>query len=102
MIHPDNELQEEIDAEDFDGMEPEYQDEDDQAEDESYRVVDPEEFRLLLLLEEKEREIGRAEDSKKMAMDEHNDGIKVLKNHRDGLLDALQSYRSGQRGLPLE
>jgi flagellar motility protein MotE (MotC chaperone) len=68
--------------------------------------IDPdaeeEEMRLLRLLEEAEREIGRAKDAKKADMDAHNEGIKALENKVEGLLASLVEHRLGERSLPLE
>lgn len=64
--------------------------------------IDPEELRLLRLLEGCQRDIADAEDSKKAEMDSRNEGIKELKSNRDGILMAIAEHRLGQRGLPLD
>jgi len=95
MIEGDNELQEEIDAEEAEAAA--YADENGGGP-----GAEKEEIRLLRLLENTEREIGRAEDAKKADMDVHNDGIKQLKTSLEGILESITALRLGQRDLPLE
>jgi len=95
MIEPDNEIQEGIDAE-----EAEAQAMADENGDEN--KIDEEEYRLLRLLEDNEREIARAEVLKKEEAAFHNEGIKALEATRDGLLQAITDYRRGEQALPFD
>jgi hypothetical protein len=62
----------------------------------------PEEINLLRSLERAERKIGRLVGAKEDALAEHNDGIKSAKADRKAVLAAIDDYRNGVRGLPLD
>jgi len=101
MIEGDNELQEEIDAEETEAAA--FADANGVVEDDG--PVDPdaqeEELRLLRLLEGSLRDISEAEASKKAEVADRNDDIKEIEARRDGILMAIWEHRQGQRGLPL-
>jgi hypothetical protein len=66
------------------------------------KPVDPQEVQLLLRLEHVDRQLKQVADEKAEAMAQFNEQRKGLEATRDTLLNDLDQYRLGNRGLPLE
>ena len=62
----------------------------------------PEEINLLRSLEKAERRILLLVGKKEAYVELHNEAIKAAKKDRRAVLDALDDYQNGVRGLPLD
>lgn len=60
------------------------------------------EMEFLQELERIDRRLQATEEEKAETAKEYNDQIKALKKKRGVILDELEAYRLGERGLPLE
>ena len=71
-------------------------------EEEAAAAKDDGEMEYLQELERLDRRLQAAEDEKAEIMKDFNEQIKALKSKRARILDEIENYRLGERGLPLE